>query len=187
MPVYICLLKGINVGGNKRIKMADLRDLLTSLGIEDPRTYLQSGNVVFKSDERIEVLTPKIETAIEETFGFHSDILIRTADELAQMIEEAPFTSEQLTEPKKLLYVFLSGTPDAEAVEALHAAHTGPEIVTVKGAHLYIYYPEGMGRSKLNNTLMERYIKVSTTGRNWNTVTKLKQLAQQVANNASGN
>lgn len=177
MPVYIALLRGINVGGNKKIKMADLTALLESLGFVGAQTLLQSGNVVFKSDLADSAqIARQIESGIEATFGFQSQILLRTLDQFRAAVESHPFSADQINEPAKILLMFLSRTPDSDAVDALVKSHAGPEEMTLKGDVLYIFYPDGMGRSKLDHPLVERRLKVAATGRNWNTVTRLIDL-----------
>lgn len=178
MPVLISLLRGINVGGNKKIKMAELKALYEALGFSNVRTLLQSGNVVFESEnDNPEQVTGQIEAGIMERFGFESKIIMRTRDQLQAVIAHHTFSEVQLAEPGKLLIAFLKSEPNAQQVEALREAHTGPEIIHHRGSELYIYYPDGMGRSKLDNTFIERRLKTTSTGRNWNTVNKLLALA----------
>lgn len=179
MPVFISLLRGINVGGNKRIKMADLRALYESLGFVGTQSILQTGNVVFETKlEDRDQLAQQIENGIEQRFGFHSDIIIRTVDEFRGVADKNPFLTRSAFEPGKLLVMFLRAFPDAEAIDDLITTHTGPELIHPDGQTLYLYYPDGMGRSKLSNVLIEKKLKISGTGRNWNTVTKLSALAE---------
>ncbi len=181
MPVYISLLRGINVGGNKQIRMEDLRALYESLGLTDPKTLLQSGNVVFESDEmEPAALRAQIEAGIERRFGFHSDILLRTLDEWRGVISRNPSLVEQ-ADPSKLVVMFLSETPAEDAIASLRESYTGPETFQVLGKEAYLYYPDGQGRSKLTNTLMERKLKVTGTVRNWNTIHKVLDLAERMA------
>jgi len=174
MTIYISLLRGINVGGNKKIKMADLRNLYETLGFTDVKSLLQSGNVVFKSDETDQAeLAAKIEGAIEQTFGFHSQIFILTVDNLKAIVSGHPFSEQQLEEPKKIMVFFLERIPRESEIASLREAHTGPEEMTFKGQVMYAFYPNGMGRSKLDNALIDRKLKISATARNWNTTNKL--------------
>ncbi len=179
MPVFISLLRGINVGGNKKIKMADLKDLYASLGFTKVKTLLQSGNVVFESETRdSDQLAQQIETAIEGHFGFQVRIIMRTAAELKSIIERNPFSEKALAEPSKLLVMFLLEQLDASKLEAVMESYEGPEQLHLKGRELHIFYPEGMGRSKLDRTLGK--VKMVNTGRNWNTVTKLLAIIEQM-------
>jgi uncharacterized protein (DUF1697 family) len=177
MSVFISLLRGINVGGNKKIAMADLRDLYESLGLAGARTLLQSGNVVFRADGESAALTGRIEAAIEARFGFHVAVLMRTRDDLDGIITEQPFSAGQLAEPSKVAVAFLAETPNAAALATLNEDHDGPEIIHSQGQELYIYYTEGMGRSKLTNNFIENRLNTTSTVRNWNTINKLQALA----------
>lgn len=179
MTTFIAFLRGINVGGNKKINMADLRALFESLGFPHAQTLLQSGNVVFTADESDQSdLSGRIEVGIQERFGFESKVIIRAGDELLGIIAAHPFNADQLTEPGKIAVVFLADAPDSAALDDLRAAHTGPETIHANGRELYIFYTEGMGRSKLTNNLIEKRLNVTGTTRNWNTVNKLAALAE---------
>lgn len=178
MTVWIALLRGINVGGNKKIRMADLKTLLESLGLRGVQTLLQSGNVVFESDQiEHDQLVSQIEAGIEQTFGFHSDVILRTREQLRAIVEAHPFSEDQLAEPAKIAVVFLRTAPDIEAIESVRKAYTGPEEFHLNGTELYVYYPEGMGRSKLGDALSDKKLHNTGTARNWNTVRKLLALA----------
>ncbi|MBK9123188.1 MAG: DUF1697 domain-containing protein [Chloroflexi bacterium] len=177
MPVYVSLLRGINVGGNKRIKMADLKGLYEALGLRSVSTLLQSGNVVFESDTAdASGLTSKLEAAIVHHFGFESKVMLRSGQRLAEIVAGVPLTPEQLAEPSRILVTFLRETPSDDRIAALHEAHAGPEKLQVRGDTLYAFYPDGMGPSKLDNAFVERRLKTLGTGRSWNTVTKLLAL-----------
>lgn len=155
--------------------MADLRALFESLGFESVQTLLQSGNVIFKSASGDD-LAQRIETAIQARFGFESRIIIRTATQWQDIISNHPFTDTQLDEPRKLQLVFMLDA--LESIEPLRNAHDDAEIIHHRGQELYIVYPNGMGRSKLSNNLIERKLKIITTGRNWNTVNKILAACQ---------
>ncbi len=177
MPVYISLLRGINVGGNKKIKMADLRALYESLGFTDVSTLLQSGNAVFKSDPADTTdLARQIEDAIEDKFGFHCDLFVLTVDQFRAAFEKNPFTDDD-HEGSKLLVTFYQETPTDAMMQKLHDTHDGSETIHLVDDVLYIYFPDGMGRSKLANKTLGQAIKISGTGRNWNTMVKLLALA----------
>jgi len=181
MPIYISLLRGINVGGNKKIKMADLRDLYGTLNLNNVQSVLQSGNVVFDtaSTDRDDIANT-IEQAIESTYGFPSNILLRTLPEWEQIVTNPLFTEEQREDPRKLLVLFLRDDVETAQIDALKDTIPGREIIYHRGRELYIVYPDGMGRSKLDNKFIERRVNTTTTGRNWNTVNKLLTLAQSI-------
>jgi uncharacterized protein (DUF1697 family) len=178
MTTYIGLLRGVNVGGRKSIAMAGLRAMLADLGFEEPRTLLQSGNVVFRSDAGsaadLELL---LETETAKRLGLSTTYFVRTAEEWREVIAGNPFPEEAAREPGRLLVVALKEAPDGGAVGALREAISGPEVVEAIGRHLYAVYPAGIGRSKLTLDLIERRLGTRGTGRNWNTVLKLGALS----------
>jgi uncharacterized protein (DUF1697 family) len=177
MPVFVSLLRGINVGGNKKIAMANLRAVYESVGLAGAQTLLQSGNVVFWTDEDTTALAGRIEAAIEARFGFHAAVILRTQAELNEIINGHTFSAGKLAEPNKIAVAFLAEAPSVAALNTLNEAHDGPEIIHSRGRELYIYYAEGMGRSKLTNNLIEKRLNTTSTVRNWNTINRLHALA----------
>jgi len=178
MPIYVSLLRGINVGGNKKIRMADLRALYGELGFEDVVSLLQSGNVVFKSDlTDVNDIARQIEDSIESAHGFHTDLFVLPADAFISAHQANPFSNEAEYDPKKVLVAFLSESPSEEDVTLLFENHQGPETIKIIDNVSYIYFPEGMGRSKLNPTTM--FNGISATGRNLNTMNKLRAILEQ--------
>ncbi len=183
MPVVISMLRGVNVGGHNKIKMDALRALYESLKFTGCQTHIQSGNVIFKTTERnLSKLTSQIQTAIERSFGFRPDVILRTADELRDVIARNPFAKRRGIEPGKLLVTFLASDPAPEARDNLLKLKPDPEELHIDGRELYIYFPDGMGRSKLW-PLIERTLKVSGTGRNWNSVIKMLAIADALSAN----
>jgi uncharacterized protein (DUF1697 family) len=178
VSVHIGLLRGINVGGHAKVSMADLRDLLAGLGFRDARTLLQSGNVVFSGRARGgAALEGRLEKETFERLGLRTAFLVRSPAEWADVVARNPFPNEAKHDPGRLLVMFLKSAPEPNAVEALRAAVRGPEIIRAGGQHLYISYPDGVGRSKLTGTLIEKKLGTAGTARNWNTVLKLGALA----------
>jgi uncharacterized protein (DUF1697 family) len=173
----IALLRAINLGGLNRVGMADLRELMTSLGLEEVTTLLQSGNAVFRSDKTADSLEQLLERAAEKQFGSRIEFFVRTAAEWKAMIAANPFPAEAKSDPAHLLAVALKSAPAAAKVTALQKAITGREVVRAKGRCAYIVYPDGIGRSKLTNALIEKTLGTRGTARNWNTVLKLAALA----------
>ena len=181
MPVIISLLRAVNLAGHNSVKMSALVELYESLGLRNAKSYVQSGNVVFRSDARdLARLRKRIEDGIEQTFGFRTGVMLRTSEELRDVIRRNPFAALSGIEPAKLAVSFLAGPADAEAKDKIALIKVGPEEMFLEGNHLYTYFPDGMGRSKLTPALLERVLKVPGTGRNWNTVTKLLALAEQL-------
>jgi len=185
MPVVISMLRGVNVGGHGKIKMDVLRELCASLKLRNAQTYVQSGNVVFETADRdLAPLAGRIEQAIERKFGFRPDVILRTASELRDVIARNPFASRSGIEPSKLLVTFLARQPSAEVRTKLLAIKTDPEELYLDGRELYAYFPNGMCRSKLSWPLVERTLAIPGTGRNWNTVTKLLEMAESLGASA---
>lgn len=177
------MLRGINVGSHKRMRMDALRAVYESVGLENPQTYLQSGNVVFKTRERdLTALAKRIESGIEQHFGFPSDVIVRTSSELRSVVARNPFAARPGIDPSKLLVTFLAGDGGKEAQENLLGIKADSEEMEVDGRELYIYFPFGIGRSKLSPALIEKKLKLTGTGRNWNTVTNLLAIAEKLEN-----
>jgi uncharacterized protein (DUF1697 family) len=160
--------------------MEDLRAMLESLGFSGVQTYVQSGNVVFRTDARdMARLVKRIEQTFESTFGFHSDVLLRTAAEMLGVIAQNPFEGRGI-EPAKLLVWFLEKDPTPECREKFSHIPISPEEAHLGVREIYIYYPNGMGRSKLPMAKIERALTCTGTGRNWNTVEKLTEMADNL-------
>jgi uncharacterized protein (DUF1697 family) len=175
VTTYIALLRGINVGGKVKLPMAQLRDIVASVGGDDVQTYIQSGNVVFTHAARsAPKLTAELEAAILAATGFDIAVMLRTAKDLAEVIEHNPYDA---TDPTKVHVVFLATAPGPGALDRIDAARFAPEEMTLRGRELYLYLPDGMGRAKLPPQLGKIGPKVGATARNWRTVLKLADLA----------
>jgi uncharacterized protein (DUF1697 family) len=170
MPTYAALLRGVNVGGKNKVAMADLRTLVESLGHTEVSTFIQSGNVVFASSQAV---TPKsLETAIEKQFGITITVVLRTSSELERAVKSNPFAK---VDSSKVHIGFMASKPSAAALKKLDADPFQPEEFAVRDRDLYLHLPNGMGRAKLP-LYLDRQLKIPTTVRNWNTVTKLVEL-----------
>jgi uncharacterized protein (DUF1697 family) len=172
MPPQIALLRAINVGG-VNVSMADLKALLVDLGFEDVRTLLNSGNVVFRGKDNTGDLERLFETEFAKRAARPTEFFVRTAEEWNSIIDQNPMTDEARRDPGHLLVVVLKHAPTNQEVDALRAAIVGPEVVEADGKQVYIYYPAGVGQSKLTAKLIENKLGSPGTGRNWNTVLKL--------------
>lgn len=181
MAVIISLLRGVNLASHKRVKMDALRALYQSLKLRDPQTYLQSGNVIFRSEERdLVALAQRIEDGIERSFGFRSDVILRTSTEMKDVVARNPFAKRQDIHPSKLLVTFLARDPGPEAQEKLLEIRADPEELRMHGRELYIYFANGLARPKLSSAVIDRTLKTSGTGRNWTSVTKILEIAQKL-------
>lgn len=178
MKVMVSLLRGINVSGQKKLPMKELKALYEALGFTDVSTYIQSGNVIFTSTEKdVDKLPQKIEKKIKDHFGFDVSVLNRTPDELKQVLENNPFLAEADLQENKLYVTFMAGAPDAALVEKAQAYQTQADRFSVRGQETYLYLPGGYGNSKLNNNFFESKLKTLATTRNWRTVNILYNLA----------
>jgi uncharacterized protein (DUF1697 family) len=175
------MLRGVNLGPHNRVKMEELRALYESLKLREPQTYVQSGNVVFKTDERdLNKLAKRIQSGVEKKFGFQSDVVLRSAAELRDVIARNPFAQRRGIEPGKLLVTFLSSDPGEEARVKVRAIKCAPDELFIDGREAYIYFPGGMGRPKLSWSTIPKTLNVSGTGRNWNSVTRMLEIAEKM-------
>lgn len=186
MRVVIALLRAVNVGGHGKIKMDVLRSICESLGHQSPCTYLQSGNVVFKTRETaLPRIAARLADAIEAELGFRPDVILRTPADLRAVIAANPFAGRDGILPNRLLVTFLAADPGKEARDKVTAISGIPEEIHALGRELYIYYPDGAGKSKLSPALLDRILKTPGTARNWNTVTALLEMAGALIARAS--
>ncbi|MFY9825452.1 MAG: DUF1697 domain-containing protein [Thermoanaerobaculia bacterium] len=145
MTTHIALLRGVNVGGNKMVAMADLRALLTELGFTEPRTLLQSGNLVFRSEALTGAdLERLLDAETEKRLGLKTEFFVRTPEEWQAAVESNPFPDEAERDPGRLIVMFLKKAPGVEEVKALQGAVTGREVVRAAGRQAYMVYPDGM-------------------------------------------
>ncbi len=179
MPTYIALLRGINLGPRNKIAMADLRDLLVSLGLENVRTHILSGNVIFTSRRRSAArLEGSIERVIRQRFAFSIRVLVRTVDELAGVVEGNPLP-EAAPDGSRLFLLFLDRQPDRDRIEAIDPADYQPEEFRIGDRVIYVWFKFGLQASKLAGMLTDKRLGVAVTNRNWNTVTRLLVLARE--------
>ncbi len=175
---FLAILRGINVSGQKKIIMAELKSLFESLEFENVKTYIQSGNVIFESEIRnITELKKQIENAIEKEYDFHVTVLIRTEEDILKLISCNPYNPVDLAkEGTKVLVTFLENSPLTGLVGSLETFKGSNESFEVQGDHLYLYCPDGYGKTKLSNNLIGKKLNLQATTRNWKTVIKLSQM-----------
>ncbi|MGI9273051.1 MAG: DUF1697 domain-containing protein [Woeseiaceae bacterium] len=174
MTSYVALLRGINVGGKNSLPMQDLRDIMGSLGCEDVRTYIQSGNAVFNFDDDAESLSASIKSAIEAQFGFAPHVHLLTVKEFESIRSANPFP-EAVDTPKLLHVSFLVAPSENPNLDALAAVQTPTERFELVSNAFYLHAPDGIARSKLA-AKVDRCLGVQSTSRNWRTVTKISEL-----------
>jgi uncharacterized protein (DUF1697 family) len=175
-PSQILLLRGINLGPHRRVSMPDLRAALGEAGFEDVRTYVQSGNVVLSSRKAPAKVGAEAERVIAERFGLEVDVIVRTGDELAEVVARNPL-ADVAVDPKLYQVSFLESEPDPVALEKVAATAAEPERLVAIGRELYAWHPNGVARSKLWNKLAGTALGVRATARNWKTVTTLLEMA----------
>jgi uncharacterized protein (DUF1697 family) len=181
MKVVISLVRGINLGGYHKIKMSDLCNLYESLGHCDVRSHINSGNVVFRTSERdLAAVVRKLESAIEKKCGFHADVVVRTPAEMREVIRRNPFRGRKDINPSKLVVTFFAQELAAEIRTQIRSLKPDPEEMHLEERELYIYFPNGMGTSKLSRALMAKPLKKEGTARNWNTLLKLLEIAEEM-------
>lgn len=183
MAIYVVLLKGINVGGNHKIKMADLKQQLHNTNVlSNVQTYIQSGNIVLSSDLSCSDVEHIVEETIQNHYGFHIATKAFTQDEWLSASEDHPYFNEA-TDIKMLHLTFLYKIPDSTSLKDVLTFKPDNEHCSVIDTKLYLYYPDGFGRSKFNSALIERKLKCNTTSRNWRTVQKLRSMLLDTISN----
>lgn len=175
---YISLLRGINVSGKNKIKMDELKSLYEHIGFEDVSTYIQSGNVIFTTDiKNKNELCKTIEVAIKEKYKFHVPVVLRTKSEILNIIKSCPFGSVDIeNEGSKILVTLLSSLPAKDSLENITKFVADTEKLVLKDKEVYLYCPNGYGKSKLSNNFLEKKLGVSATTRNWKSLCKISDL-----------
>jgi uncharacterized protein (DUF1697 family) len=182
MTAYIALLRGINVGGRHKLPMAALRTICADMGLDRVETYIQSGNLVFEGEDGAAIIASQLGTAIKQAFDYDIPVQVWSCEDWAVMVGANPFADEKNIEPKNLHATFLDGVPDTDAArQALEAVNTSERFLIV-GRAVYLFCPQGYGRAKLTNGVIEKKLGLSATTRNWRTVGILNDLARQRLN-----
>ncbi len=171
----VALLRGINVGGNRKIPMADLRLALQKAGFEQVQTYIQSGNILWQSQAKPEVLARQVQQVVRDRFGFEVEVVVRTAEQWQHTIQSNPFPDQT----DHLHVAFLGRAPSEARVQALQEAATGDDLWHLLGEDVYLFYPHGTAEAQLTHKVLEKHLQVSGTVRNWRTVLKVQQLLEQ--------
>lgn len=178
MPAYAALLRGVNLGARNRVAMADLRALVDGLGGNDVRTYVQSGNVVFRHRRAAATLERELAAAIERELGLDVAVLVRTGSQLEKIVKGNPFLRGG-ADPSSLHLTLLASMPGAARLRRLRELDVREGDFTASGREVYLHLPGGYGRSKLSNAFFEKHLAVPATTRNWRTVTELAELTNE--------
>lgn len=177
---WVALLRAVNVGGAGKLPMADLRKLCENLDFQNVSTYIQSGNLVFSAPGEATGVAGTLQTAIADRFGIDTHVLLRTPQQWENVIVSNPFAHYAESAPSKLLVSFLNSQVDPSLESELQSLVPGGEELRLGALELYLYFPMGMGQSKLNITRIERKLGTVSTARNWNTVRKLHDMAKSL-------
>jgi len=175
---FVALLAGINVGGNRKVPMAELREVAVRLGWGAPRTYIASGNLVFEATGAADVLEATLETALAARFGFAVGVVVRTAEAWLRLKEENPFEAEAAAEANRVHALVSKLPPKPDAASALLSRAAAGEKLALTPSGLWAYYPNGMGTTKLTPTLVDKLVGSKVTARNWRTVLELASMTQ---------
>ena len=180
MPIYVAMFRGINVGGQKIVKMEKLRTSFEQLGFRRVRTYVQSGNVIFEAKKAsANKLSNSINEKISDDFGFPIPLVLRTSNEIRKIANDNPFLKEKGIDSSKLHVTFLSAFPETSALGKLDELNTDPDRFQINGREVYVYCPNGYGRTKLSNATFENLLSVKATSRNWKTLKALAEMSTE--------
>lgn len=179
MQTYISILRGINVSGQKKILMSDLKGLYESLKFKNVITYIQSGNVIFSANDKSSdtELSKKIEKAIIKKYDFSVPVIIRSIEEIERVLNNNPFLKQQNIDTERLYVTFLSAIPENDHLLKLKDIDFSPDKFIIKEKEIFLFVPNGYGETKINNNFFENKLKVTATTRNWKTVNKLAEIA----------
>ena len=176
MKTYLAFLKGVNVGGHHKILMKDLRELLNSIGFKDVKTYIQSGNIIFKSDiESNSLLEEKILNVIKDKYNYSIDVVVKQPQDVQAILDNSPF-DQSTTE--KAYFILLKNSPSSQNIEQIKAIHYPDEEFFVTSIVVYLYCKKGYGRTKCNNVFFEKNLNVITTARNYKTLNKVLEISK---------
>lgn len=182
MDIFIAILRGINVSGHRLIKMDALRTLIESLGCNDVSTYIQSGNIVFKSKENdCQRLAACISEGIKKTFGFDVEVLVLSQNDLMTIINKNPFPEETRNNPGAIYISYLFNNPGEVDLAKIEESKQQDEQLRYLDNVLFLYCPGGYGNTKISNTFLEKKLKVTASTRNWKTSLKLQEMAHQLS------
>jgi uncharacterized protein (DUF1697 family) len=181
MPTFVSLLRGVNMAGHNKIKMTDLSALYKTLGFEDAETFIQSGNVVFNTIENLPVpeIAARIEAAVLKKFNYNVPVIIRAPEELMDIISINPFLEEENFNTGKLAVIFLNEEPSEEQIEKVKNVNYPPDKFKIAGKEIFIYCPNGFGKSKIYTGFFENKMNVTGTARNWKTLNTLLEIANR--------
>ena len=180
MLTIVAMLRGVNLGGHNLIRMETLRALCAACKFENAQTYLNSGNAIFRTKEKnLSAIGKRLEDAIEMERGFRPAVILRTTEEMHDVIARNPFAKRKNLDPAKFAVLFFNTALLPGTRRQLEAINVGPEEIKAHDRELYVYFPDGMGRSKASAAI-DRVVKKTATGRNWNSVMNMMEIAEKM-------
>jgi len=181
MIAFVCFLRGVNMAGHNKVRMNDLSGMFREEGFEDAVTFIQSGNIIFTGPEGLsdKTLVTRIESAILKKFGLKIAAMVRKSDELSKILSANPFFGELDFNPSRSAVVFLHDSPGENEVRKILEVDYPPDKFEISGSEIYIFCPNGFGRTKLYTNFFEAKLKVEGTARNWNTVNAVLDIAHR--------
>lgn len=182
MTTFISILRGINVSGNRKILMADLKAMFEELGFSDVTTYIQSGNVVFNSNtkELPDAIARRLQHEILEKSGFEVPVIVRSEEEMVRTIANNPFLRNPALSRERLHVTFLADIPPQANLDKISGLNFPPDEFIIQGRDIYLHCPESYGNTKLSNAFFESKLKTTATTRNWATINKLLEIARSL-------
>lgn len=180
MQTVIALLRAINMAGHNSVKTKDLSDMFSESGYPEAKIFIQSGNVIFRSNENKKKLNLKIEEAIKEKFSFNVDVILRSIPEIKDLILRNPYLEEEKFNPSRMGVVFLKEMPSKESLSKLDDINFPPDKFSIDGQEIFLFCPDGFGRSKLSTNFFERKLGIPGTARNWKTINSILDLAEKM-------
>jgi uncharacterized protein (DUF1697 family) len=168
------------MAGHNTVKTKDLAEMFADLGYPDAKIFIQSGNIIFRSKEERHKLSVQIEGAISEKFSFDIDVMLRTVEEVKALATRNPYLNEEKFNPARMGVVFLKSVPGKESVARMDSISFPPDKFMIDKQEIFLFCPDGFGRSKLNTNFFERKLGVPGTARNWKTINSILELAEKM-------
>jgi uncharacterized protein (DUF1697 family) len=181
MPVYVSFLRGVNMTGHNKMKMTELSALYNDIGFNDISTFIQSGNVIFSAGDELTVfeISGSIENAISKRFSYNVPVMIRRVEELKRLHQANPFLTENNFDPSKNAVLFLHEKATEDQILKVRNIDFPPDKFSVAGSEIFIYCPNGFGRTKLYTNFFEKKMGVTGTARNWNTIVTILDIVHK--------
>ncbi len=181
MKKVVAFLRGVNMAGHNKIRMTDLKALFIELGFNDTTTYIQSGNVIFSRPDNLSMdkIILLINKEIARRFGYHVDVIMRTREDLEKTVSLNPFASEKNFDPSKMAVLFLDKAPAEDQVARVSGINYQPDRFYISGREIYLYCPNGFGKTRLSTDFFKNKMKLTGTGRGWRSVNEILRIIEE--------